>query len=201
MGRVVWEVEFVCLLVGDFTLVVFFFICTGSSWLGLKFNWVPVLQLFLKFKPIIRFQLDQFLYNSSISVILIDCICPLVQQRCSFFCPCRYQLFSLLQGKTHSSYVSPQVYLFLFCRLCKILCKQGDFVGTLHISFPSSNLPPYGPRPGPFHCIWHMWVVLYRLPCGVHTFGIWSISGELGLTVQPSLHNSQSSPPWECGVG
>ena len=58
---------------------------------------------------------------------------PSVQLRHSCFRSYRSQLFSLLPGKTHSSWFSPQVFLFLFCRLCKILCKLGDFVGSSHI--------------------------------------------------------------------
>ena len=68
----------------------------------------------------------------------------------------------------------------------------------LHMWFLSCNLPERGP--GPFHRVWHMSVVLFRLPCGVHIFGIWSTSGELGRTVQLSQDNSRSSPRWECGV-
>ena len=40
----------------------------------------------------------------------------------------------------------------------------------------------------------------YILPCGVIIFGIWSTSRGPGRTFWPSLHNSRSSTPLECGV-
>ena len=72
---------------------------------------------------------------------------PSIQWRHSYFHPCWPLIFSLLPGKMHSSCVSPQVFLFLFCRLHKILPKPGDFVGSSHIYFPSSSLHPYGLGP------------------------------------------------------
>ena len=54
--------------------------------------------------------------------------------------------------------------LFLFFNFHETLRKPGDFVGSSHISFPSSTHRPYGPYH--FPCIWHMCVVLYRLPSG-----------------------------------
>ena len=38
-------------------------------------------------------------------------------------------------------------------------------------------------------CIGHMCIGLCRLSCGVHKFGIWSTSEELGCTVRLSLDN------------
>ena len=94
---------------------------------------------------------------------------PSMEQRRNCFLPCSSLQFSLLPEKTHFSCVSPQVFPFPFCKHRKILHKPNDFVGSLHIEFATSNLPSRGP--GPFHCISHMSVVLYRLLYGVHIFG------------------------------
>ena len=150
--------------------------------------------MLLKLWPIIRFQLDQFLDESSIFVDLIDCI---LQQRRSCFLPSWSLLFSLFPGRIHSSCVSPQVFLFLFCKHCKILPKPDNLVGSLHI--PSGNFSPCGP--GPFHHSWHMSFVLFRLPCGVHIFSFRSTYGVLVRASQPSQDNSQFSPLWKYGAG
>ena len=100
---------------------------------------MQVLQLFLESQPIIRFYLDHFFHESSIFVIFIDCIHFLCNRSVAVFAH-SYTYYSLLPGKTHSSCVSPQICLFLFCRLQKILCKLGDFVGSSHlISFKQSS--------------------------------------------------------------
>ena len=88
----------------------------------------------------------------------------------------------LLPERTHASCVSPQVY-FLFCKHCKILRKPNDLVGNLHIEFASSYLPSGS---GLFTAFGTC-VVLYRLPCGIHIFGIWSTSGALERTARLSI--------------
>ena len=123
---------------------------------------------------------------------------PSVKQRHSCFLPCSSLQFSWLPGGTYSTCFTSSISFSFFCKGCKILCKTDNLVASLHISFPSSNLPWCGL--GPFHHIWHISVVLYRLPSGVHIFGNWSTSGALERTVQLSQDNRQSSPPWEYGA-
>ena len=130
----------ICLFVGWWFYLAgftgFFFICTDWSWLGLKFNQVQVLLLFLEFQPIIWFQLNQFLHKSSIFVILIDCICSLCYRSVGIFAYVSTYNFPCFQE--NSSCASPQVSLF--CRFHRILFKLGDFVDSSHILFPSSNM-------------------------------------------------------------
>ena len=113
----VWAVGFVCLFVGWWfylgCFTGFFLICTDWSWLGLKFSQVQVLQLFLEFWPIIRFQLDQFLHESSITVNFIGCIHPPYNGRIAVFAHLGTDYFPCFQEK-HISLVFHLMYLFFF---------------------------------------------------------------------------------------
>ena len=192
----VWAVEFVCWLVGDFKRLfhlLFFYLCwlvlvEFEVHLSADFSVVPGI-VAIHSVPAGPFS-PRGPYNC-----YRDCKHSPSNRVVAMQIPNNF----LASWKTHCCCVSPQVSLVLFCWLCEILSKPEDFVVSSLIAFPSSNLPPYGPCP--FRHIWHMCVVLYRFPSGDYTFGISSTSEELGRTDQPSLHNSLSSPSWECGVG
>ena len=136
------------------------------------------------FRTIIRFSLDQFVQESSISVILTDCIRPPCNRGVSVFTHIGTYYFSCFEER-HIPLVFHLRYLFFyFCRIRKILRKPSDFVGGSHILLPSSDLWSRSFLPD-------LCVVLFRLLCRVHTFGIWSTSVKLGCTVQPFLHNRE----------
>ena len=111
----------------------------------------------------------------------------------------RYQLCSLFPGNTHSSCVHLKYLLFFFVGFARSYSKLGDFVGSLHISFPSSNLPPYGLSS--FPCICTSVPSSIGFPLVPIFLPFEAPPGEMEPTIRPSLHNSLSSPPWECGVG
>ena len=119
----VWAVGFVCLLVGDFTLVV-----------SLAFSLFAVTDLGLVWSSAeCRFFSCSWNFGQSFSSSRINFstgplyLLSWLQQRRSCFRPYRHWLFSLLPKRTHSFCVSPQVFLFLFYRIRKILHKLGDF--------------------------------------------------------------------------
>ena len=117
-----------------------------------------------------------------------------VQQRHSHFLLCRSQQFSLLPGKTHLSCVLPQVFHFLFVNIARPSISQmilsavctSYFFQAIFLHMVQVLFTTFGT------C-----VILYRLPCGVRIFGIWSTSGVLWCTAQLSQDNSQSSPSWD----
>ena len=79
---------------------------------------------------------NHWLPTGSISPwVFNSCCChwfylPSVQQKRSCFLPCSSLQFSLLPGKTHYSCVSPQLFLFHFCKQRKIMYKLDDLVGS-----------------------------------------------------------------------
>ena len=56
-----------------------------------------------------------------------------VQLRRSYFLSYSSLQFSLLPGRTQSSCVSPQLFIFIFCKHHNILRKPDDLVGSLHM--------------------------------------------------------------------
>ena len=147
---------------------------------------------------IIHFQLVQFLHVCSIFVVLIGCVRPPCIRGVAVFYHIGPYSFPCFQEGHIPLLLHLEYFLLFSCKHRKILRKPDDLIGSLHIEFASSNLPSNGP--GPFHRIWHMSVVLSRLPCSVHISGIWSTSGALGRTAQLSQDNIRSSPPWEYGA-
>ena len=121
--------------------------------------------MLLKLWSIIGFQLEQFLHKCSIFAVVIGSIRP----------PCNGGIaaFSHIAPYNSPSFQEGNIslvfdlnnFFFLLGKQYKFLRKPDDLVGSLHIVFLLSNLPLHGPCP--FHRIWSMSVVLYRLPCGV----------------------------------
>ena len=109
----VWAVQVILFIGWGFYFGCFFFICTDWSWLDLKFSRVQVLQLFLEFRPIIWFKPDQFLHESSISVILIDCIHPPYNRGVTVFAHVGTYYLPSFQ-KRHILLVFHFKYLFFF---------------------------------------------------------------------------------------
>ena len=116
-----------------------------------------------------------------------------VQQRRSWFLPCRSLQFPSLPGKTHFSSVSSQVFFF-FRKHCmswvisSAVCTS-NFFQAIFLHMTQVLFTAFGT------C-----VIFYWLPRGVHIFGIWSTSEELGCNARLFQNNSRSSPSWEYGA-
>ena len=162
------------------------------SWCLVKFDRIYFFQVLLKFWPIIGFQLDQFLHECSIFVVVIGSIRP----------PCNRDVAALSNIAPHNSpsfqegnipLVFNLDYFFFFLvnsarscvsRMILLAVCTCNFFQVIFLHVVRVRFTAFG-----------TWLL-----CGVHIFGIWSTSGELGRTAQLSQDNSWSSPRWEYGA-
>ena len=100
-------------------------------------------QVFLNLWPIIQFQLDQFLNENLIFILLSDCIFPLCNR--GVFSPMSDPTILLASWRDTFLVFYYKYFLFFFYRCHKILSKLDGLVCNLDTWFLLSKLPLSGP--------------------------------------------------------
>ena len=100
--------------------------------------------MLLKLWPIIRFQLDQFLHESSIFVLLIDCIRPPCNRGVAIFSHVGPYYFPCFQERHNPPVFHLNYFLFFFIDVTESWVRWID-LSAFWISKILSNLLPCGP--------------------------------------------------------